>query len=281
MTRRAFEIWRQTLWAAAPLTALVVGVPTLLQRIMTPRTVGPTIISIWLHTGSLPRYMPPPQAAPNPLVFPISLLTTIVLIPLLYMALLRLSFGSTVGEPADVRRALACGGRLLGRTIVVGLCVTLLLMAVGIPVGVVFAVLVTDHVWKLGLVLLAVVLVLAYASVSLSLAALMVEGARGFTATTRSRRLAWRSPRALVVVGMVLVLVGAAGLGAGFVVPHLVSAGGSELLVEGLVAMVIAAFVTPLTGAFITSAYLEARTRNGESIEPWMLAAALRTSDQG
>jgi hypothetical protein len=281
VTRRAFEIWRRTLWVAASLTALLQGVPALLQRIMTPRTVGPNVISIWLRTGHFPRYLRAPQATPNPLVFPISLVATIVLIPLLYVALLRLMLGSSVGEPVDARRALACGGRLLGRTIVVGLCVILIVMAFGIPFGVVFLILVTNHLWQLGLVLLAVASVPVYAAVSLCLPALVVEGATGFAATARSRRLAWRSPRTFLLIGVVVVVLGAAaGLAAGFVVPHLMSAGGAELLVEGLVAMVITAFTVPLTGAFITSAYLEARARSGETVEPWMLAAALRVSDQ-
>ncbi len=265
---------------AVPLTALLQGVPALLQRIMTPRNVGPNVISIWLRTGHFPTYVPAQQATPHPLVFPISLVATIVLIPLLYVALLRLMLGSSIGESVDARRALTTGGRLLGRTIVVGLCVILIFMAIGIPVGVVFVILVTNHLWQLGLVLLAVALVPAYAAVSLCLAALVVEDAGGFTAITRSRRLAWRAPRALLPVGAVVVLGAAAGLASGFVVPHLISAGGSELFLEGVLGAVIVAFATPLVGAFIASAYLEARARNGETIEPWMLAAALRSSDQ-
>jgi hypothetical protein len=280
VTRRAFEIWRRTLWVAVPLSALLQGVPALLQRVMSPRNVGPNVISIWLHTGHFPRYLPAPQATPNPLVFPISLVATIVLIPLLYVALLRLMLGSSIGESVDARRALACGGRLLGKTIVVGLCVILILMAFGIPFGVVFLILVTNHLWQLGLVLLAVSFVPAYAAVSLCLTALLVEGATGFAATARSRRLAWRAPRALLPVGAVVILVTLAGLAAGFVVPHLMDPGGTELFVEGVIGATIVAFTGPLTGAFITSAYLEARAKSGETIEPWMLAAALRSSDQ-
>jgi hypothetical protein len=280
VTRRAFEIWRRTLWIAVPLTAVLQGVPALLQRIMTPRTVGPNVISIWLRTGHFPTYVPAPQATPHPLVFPISLVATIVLIPLLYVALLRLMLGSSIGASVDARRALTTGGRLLGRTIVVGLCVILILMAIGIPVGVVFLILVTNHQWQLGLVLVAAALVPAYAAVSLCLAALVVEDVGGFTAITRSRRLAWRAPRALLPVGSVVVLGAAAGLASGFVVPHLISAGGTELFVEGVIGATIVAFTGPLTGAFITSAYLEARATSGETVEPWMLAAALRSSDQ-
>jgi hypothetical protein len=280
VTRRAFEIWRRTLWVAVPLTALLQGVPALLERVMTPRNVGPNVISIWLHTGHFPTYMPAPQATPNPLAIPISLVATIVLIPLLYVALLRLMLGSSIGEPVDARRALSTGGGLLGRTIVVGLCAILILMAYGIPFGVVFVILVTNHLWQLGLVLLAVSLVPAYAAVSLCLAALVVEDAGGFTATARSRRLAWRAPRALLPVGAVVILVALAGLAAGFVVPHLMDPGGTELFVEGVIGATIVAFTGPLTGAFITSAYLEARAKSGETVEPWMLAAALRSSDQ-
>lgn len=278
VTRRAFEIWRRTLRVSVPLTALLQGIPAFLQRTLTPRTVGPNIISIWLHTGRFPRYLPAaPQASPNPSV-PLTLLATIVLIPLLYVALLRLMLGSSIGEPTDVHRALSCGWKLLGRAIVVGLSATLILAAVGVPLGVVFAILVTAHLWKFGIVVLVAGLAPVWASVSLSLAALLVEGAGGLAAFRRSRRLIWSSPGILVLMVGVMVGLSGTGLAPGFVVPHLMSAGGTELLVEGLLGLVIGAFATPLIGAFITSAYLETRAKS-DAIYPWMLAAALRASD--
>ena len=144
----------------------------------------------------------------------------------------------------------------------------------------VFLIFVLNHLWEVGLAVLVLALVPIYASVSLCLTALLVEGAGGFAATTRSRRLTWRTPRILLLIGAMLLLVGVVAFVPGFIVSHLMSAGGAELLVEGLVGMAIASFVTPFSGAFIASAYLEARAGSGETIEPWMLAAALRTSDQ-
>jgi hypothetical protein len=279
VTRRAFEIWRRTLSVAVPLTALLQGIPAFIQRTLTPRSVEPNVLSIWLHTGRFPRYLPPaPQATPNPLV-PLSLLATIVLIPLVYVALLRLMMGSSIGEPTDVHRALSCGSKLLGRAIVVGLSASLILMAVGIPLGVVFAILVTAHLWKLGIVILVAGIAPAWAIVSLSLAALLVEGAGGLAAVRRSRRLAWSSPRILVLMLGVMVALSGAGLAPGFIVPHLMSAGGIELLIEGLLELAIGAVVAPLIGAFITSAYLETRAKS-EAIDPWVLASALRASDR-
>jgi hypothetical protein len=279
VTRRALEIWRRTLGLAVPLTLLLQGVPALLTRVLTPRTTGPNVLSIWVRTGHLPTYVPAaPRATLNPLAIPLSL-ATIVLIPLLYVALLRLMLGTSIGEPLDARRALACGRRLLGGAIVVGLCVTLILIAILVPLGVGFAILVTVHLWKLGIVVGAVGFALASAVFSLSLVALLVEGATAFKATGRSWHLAWRSPRVVILpVGTVMVLVTVAGLVPGFVVPHLMSAGGTELLVEGLVTVGLGAFATPLSGAFITSAYLETRAA-GEGIAPWTLASVLRASD--
>jgi hypothetical protein len=279
VTRRALEIWTRTLGLAVPLTLLLQGIPALLTRVLTPRTTGPNVISIWLRTGHLPRYVPAaPRATLNPLAIPLSLLATIVLIPLLYVALLRLMLGSSIGKPPDARRALACGRRMLGAAIVVGLCVTLILTAIIVPLCVGFAILVTVHLWKLGIVAGAVGLGLAMAIVSLSLVALLAEGVAAFNATGRSWRLARRSPRAVILpVGAVTVLVAAAGVVSGFVVPPFMSAGGTELLVEGLVTAVLGAFATPLSGAFITSAYLEVRA--GEGIDPWTLASVLRASD--
>jgi hypothetical protein len=75
------------------------------------------------------------------------------------------------------------------------------------------------------------------------------------------------------MVGVMVALSGA-GLAPGFVVPHLMSAGGTELLVEGLLGLAVGAFVTPFIGAFITSAYLETRAKS-EPIDPWVLASAL------
>jgi hypothetical protein len=280
VTRRALEIWRRTLAVAVPLTLLLQGVPALLARVLTPRTTGPSVFSSWLRTGHLPTYAPAtPGAMPNPLVIPLSLLATIVLVPLLYVALLRLMLGSSIGEPPDLRRALTCGRRLLGGAIVVGLCVSLVLVAILVPLGVGFAILVTVHLWKLGIVVGAVALAVAAAVVSLSVVALLVEGATSFKAPGRSWHLAWRSPRAVILpVGAVTVLVTAAGLVSGFVVSHLLSAGGTELLVEGLASAVLGAVATPLNGAFIASAYLEARA-TGEGIAPWTLASVLRASD--
>jgi hypothetical protein len=280
VTRRALEIWIRTLGVAVPLTLLLQGIPALLTRVLTPRTTGPNVISIWLRTGHLPTYAPAtPPATPNLLVIPLSLLAAIVLVPLLYMALLRLMLGSSIGEPSDARRALTGGRRRLGAAIVVGLCVTLVLTALLVPLGVGFAILVTVHLWKLGIAVGAVGLGLATAIVSLSLVALLVEGVPAFKATGRSWRLAWRSPRAVILpVGALTVLVTAAAVLPGFVVPNLMSAGGTELLVEGLVTAALGAFTTPLSGAFITSAYLEARAA-AEGIEPWTLASVLRASD--
>jgi hypothetical protein len=279
VVRRALEIWRRTLWVAVPLAALVQGIPGLLSRILTPRNTGPNVIWIWLHTGHFPRYVPAPQATPNPLVLPISLLA-IVLVPLLYVALLRVLLGSSIGAPTDARSALACGGRLLGRAIVVGLCVSLILAAIGIPFGVVFVILVNQHLWQLGLVVLAVAIVVVIAAVSLALAVLLVEGRSGFAATGRSWRLAWGAPRAVILpVGTVLLLTDAVAFLPGFVFTRLMSAGGAELLVEGLAGLVIASVLTPLTGAVITSAYLEARTRGGDGVDPGVLASTLRASD--
>jgi hypothetical protein len=278
VTRRALEIWRRTLWVSVPLTALLQGIPGLLARILTPRTTGPNAIWIWLHTGRLPRYVPAPQATPDPLVLPISLLA-IVLVPLLYVALLQVMLSSSIGSPTDARRALAGGGRLLGRAIVVGLCEGLILTAIGIPIGVVFVILVNQHLWKLGLVVLTVAVVVVMALLSLALAVLLVERSSGFAATGRSWRLAWRAPRAVILpVGAVLLLAYPVAFLPGFVFTHLMSAGGSELLVEGLVGLIIGAVLTPLTGAVITSAYLEARTRGGDGIDPRVLASTLRAS---
>jgi hypothetical protein len=276
--RRALEIWRRTLWVSVPLTALLQGIPGLIGRILTPRNAGSNVIWIWLHTGHFPRYVPAPQATPNPLVFPISL-AAIVLIPVLYVALLRVMLGSSIGAPTDARRALACGGRLLGRAIVVGLCVSLILTAIGIPLGVVFVILVKQHLWTLGLVVLAVAIAVLTAVLSLALAALLVEGRSGFAATGRSWRLAWRAPRAVILpVGAVLLLAYPVALLPGFVFTRLMSAGGAELLVEGLGGLVIAAVFTPLTGAVITSAYLEARARGSDGLDPGVLASTLRAS---
>ncbi|MEP6476461.1 MAG: hypothetical protein ABJC60_04235 [Actinomycetota bacterium] len=60
--------------------------------------------------------------------------------------------------------------------------------------------------------------------------------------------------------------------------PHMMNAGGSELLVEGLVVLVIGACSTPLMPAFITSAHLEARAAS-EGIDPRVLASSLRAKD--
>jgi hypothetical protein len=278
VTRRAFEIWRRTLRVSVPLTAVLQGVPAFLQRSLTPRSAGPNILSVWLHTGRFPRYLPPtPPATPDPFVS-LSLLATFVLIPLLYVALLRLMMGSSIGEPTDVHRALSSGWKLLGRAIVVGLSASLILMAVAIPLGVVFAILVTVHLWKLGLVVLVVGLAPVWASLSLSLATLLAEGTGGLTAVRRSRRLMWSSPRSLVLMMGALVTLSATGLAPGFVVPNVIGAGGTELLVEGLLGSVIGAFATPLIGAFVASAYLEARAKS-EAIDPGVLASALRGSD--
>jgi hypothetical protein len=277
--RRALQIWHRTLWVTVTLTALLEGIPALLQRILTPRNVGPSVTWIWLHTGRFPRYMPAvPRAAPSPLVLPISLFATIVLIPLLYVALLRVTLGSCIGEPADPRSAVACGRRLLGRAIVVGLCEALILMAFGVPLGVVFVILVNQRLWKLGVVVLALGLAPVVAALSLAHSVLLVEGRSGFAATGRSWRLAWRAPRAVLVpVGTMLLLGPALSLVPGFVFTHLMNAGGTELLAEGLVALSITAFVTPLSAAFITSAYLEARTRGGDGVDAGVLASTLRT----
>ena len=275
--RRALEIWRRTLRVAVPITALLQGIPGVLERVLTPRNTGPNGIWTWLHTGHFPRYLPAPQATPSPLVLPISLVATIVLVPLLYVALLRVMLGSTIGEPTDARRVLACGGRSLGRAIVVGLCEGLLLMVAGVPLGVAFVILVNQHLWKLGFVVLVVGLVPVVAALSLALSALLVEGRSGFSATGRSWRLAWRAPRAVILpVGAVLLLTSPIAFLPGFVFTRLMSAGGAELLVEGLAGLVIGAVFTPLTGAVITSAYLEARTRGGDGVDPGVLASTLR-----
>ena len=278
VARRALEIWRRTLWVSVPLTVLLQGIPGLLSRLLTPRNPGSNVIWIWLHTGHFPRYVPAPQATPNPLVFPISL-AAIVLVPLLYVALLRVLLGSTIGGSTNARHALACGGRLLGRAIVVGLCMSLILTAIGTPFGVVFVILVNHHLWELGVVVLAVAIVVVIAAVSLALAVLLVEGRSGFAATGRSWRLASRVPRAVILpVGAVLLLTDAAAFLPGYVFTHLMSAGGTELLVEGLAGLVIASLLTPLTGAVIASAYLEARTRAGDGVDPGVLASTLRAS---
>jgi hypothetical protein len=279
VARRALEIWRRTLPAAVGLTVVLQGIPALVQRLLTPRATGTTALSVWLRTGHLPSFVPNPPPAPHPVVLPLSLLATVVLMPLLYASLLRLMMGASVGEQIDARRALSYGAKRLGGTIVVGLCVILIMTAIAIPLAIALVAFVTAHQWKLGVVVLAVGFAIAYSVFSMSVAALVGEGLTGFRATGRSWLLAWRSLGLVVgVLGGMQLVVGGMGLLGSFVVSRTM-AGGAELLVEGLVTLVITAFTVPLEGAVITSAYLELRARS-EDLEPAMFGYALQVGDQ-
>src|SRR6266487_2147288 len=127
VTKRAFEIWRRTWPEAAGLTIFLAGIPNLVGRLLMRPSESTTDLSVWLHTGHFPRYFATgPRPAPNPLSFPLSLLS-VVLIPLLYVTLLRLMMGSSVGEePLGLRRALSRGWKRLAHAIVIGLCISLI-----------------------------------------------------------------------------------------------------------------------------------------------------------
>jgi hypothetical protein len=206
-------------------------------------------------------------------------LLSIVLIPLRYVALLRLMMGSSVGEELGARRALSCGWKRLAQAIVVGLSATLILAAALVPLAIVFVVLVTAHDWQIGIVVGAIGIILVYAPISLSIAVLMGEGATGFEATGRSWRMAMHSPRLVIgALGIVILLGNLVSVVLIYVVSHSLD-GGSEPLVSGIVSLVTAALVTPITGAFIASTYLEVRARIEAVTSAGSLAFALRTGD--
>jgi hypothetical protein len=278
VVRRGLELWRPTLPVAATLTVVLQGIPTLLQRVLTPRTTGTSALSVWLHTGHFPRFVTDPPPAPHPLVFPLSLVAAIGLAPLLYAALIRLMMGASVGERLDVRRALAFGAKRLGRTIVVGICLVVIMTAIAIPLAIVFVAFVSAHQWKVGVVVFVAGFAVVYALLSMSVAALVGEGLTGFRATGRSWRLAKRFPGLVIVaLGGVQLVIGGVGLLSMYIVTHTLT-GGLELWVEGLVGLVIAAVAVPLDGALITSAYLELRALD-EEVAPAMLGYELRLGD--